>query len=389
MEVGRPDRNRRLVGDRLMYTAGLADKIYGTALPVTHPEYLALTLREPYGVCGSIVPWNAPANLMINDVGAALAAGNTIVVKPAEDAPLACLYIASLAAEAGIPPGVVNVVTGLGAEAGAALSHHPGLRHLTFTGSPETGARVMAACSENLVPVHLELGGKSPQIILPDANLEKALGSVVRNLITNAGQICTAGTRLIVHKSIHGMVVDRVARAFGAVRLGRWFEDVEMGPLINAVQEQRVLDYIQSGKDEGARLVVGGGKVQGPAFERGAFIHPTLFDGVDPSMRIAREEIFGPVLSVIEFSDVDQAIEIANATKYGLVACVWTRDLAASIRLVKGIRAGQVYVNGYGDGGAIGAPSGGYNHSGFGRARGFDSLLEYTQTKSIILHAEA
>jgi aldehyde dehydrogenase (NAD+) len=385
-EVGRPYRGPSMVGNTLIYVSGMADKVTGTTLPSSRPDVLGMTLREPFGVCGAIIPWNVPGGLMIGDVAPAIAAGNTIVVKPAEDAPLACLLLAKLAHEAGIPAGVINVVTGYGSEAGAALPLHPLVRHMSFTGSPETGSKVMEACSRNLVPLHLELGGKSPQVVMRDADLSKAVPTIVRQLIQNTGQICYTGTRLLVEEALRPQIVEAVAAEMQKVRIGAWNEDIDMGPLINAKQEQRVFGYLGLGQEEGARIVTGGHKPDGEQYERGFYVEPTLFDNVSPDMRIAQEEIFGPVLSVLTFDNPDQALEIANGTKYGLAASVWTSDVGRAIRIVRGLQAGQVYVNTYGPAGVIGAPFGGYKHSGFGRTMGADTILEYTQIKSVIIN---
>ncbi|BCB77902.1 aldehyde dehydrogenase family protein [Phytohabitans flavus] len=381
MEVGRPYKGPSRVGATLTYMAGAADKVLGTTLPTNRTDMLGLTLREPYGVCGCIVPWNTPATLMIGEVAPAIAAGNTVVVKPAEDAPLTCLRLAALAVEAGIPPGVVNVVTGYGPEAGAALPEHPLVRYMAFTGSPETGSAVMRACARNLVPLHLELGGKSPQVVMADADLDRAVPTIVRWLTTNAGQVCFAGTRLLVQRPVRDEVVDRVAEAMRAVRIGPWFENVDMGPLISAKQRERVLGYVAAGLAEGARLVTGGGAPPGAGF----FVEPTLFDQVDPGMRIAQEEIFGPVLSAVTFDDAAEALRIANGTRYGLAASVWTANVSTAVRFARGLEAGQVYVNTYGPAGAVGTPFGGYRGSGFGRTGGAETILERTQVKSIVI----
>ena len=385
MEVGRPAHGVSPVGRMVTYTAGQVDKVTGRTLPTASPDLLGMTLREPYGVCGSIVPWNAPTPLMATDVAPAIGAGNTMVVKPAEDAPLACLLIAQLALEAGIPPGVVNVVTGYGGEAGAALPAHPLVRRMSFTGSPETGTRVMEACAKNLTPLHLELGGKSPQIVLRDADLDKAVPSIVRGITMMTGQVCAAGSRVLVHESMRREVVDAVAEGFGKVRIGPWYEDVDMGPLINEKQEERVLGYLDLGQREGADIVTGGNKLSGEKFDNGYFVEPTIFDNVDPAMRIAQEEIFGPVLSVLTYTDEDEALSIANGTNYGLVATLWTDDVSRAVRLARGVEAGQVAINTAGSGGVIGAPFGGYKHSGFGRKMDADAILDYTQEKSVIL----
>ncbi|UUU29434.1 aldehyde dehydrogenase family protein [Streptomyces sp. CA-210063] len=389
IEVGHPVGPSPIAA-RLTYLAGKADKVFGDTLPTRSPDVLGLTLREPYGVVGAIIPWNAPGPMTVFNTAAPIAAGNTVVLKPAEDAPLTALYLAHLAQEAGIPPGVLNVVTGYGTEAGAALPDHPGIRKVSFTGSPATGTAVMEACARNLIPLQLELGGKSPQLVLPDADLAKAVPAIVRSIVMNSGQVCAAGSRVLVHSSLHDRLVSEVADAFRAVRVGLWDQQVDMGPLINARQEKRVLDYLAIGKAEGAEVVVGGGKLTGEPYDDGYFVEPTLFDRVTPGMRIAQEEIFGPVLSVLTYDDEDEAVAIANGTRYGLTATLWTQDVGRAVRLARRVQAGQVAVNTLGDGGpagAIGAPFGGYKHSGFGRSMGPDYLEDWTQVKCVVINA--
>ncbi|MGX1668030.1 aldehyde dehydrogenase family protein [Streptomyces sp. NPDC055400] len=389
-EVGRPTGPSPLAG-QLVFFAGQADKVHGSTLPSHTPDVLGMTLREPYGVVGVIIPWNAPGPMTVFNAAPAMAAGNTVVLKAAEDAPLTPLYLAKLALEAGIPPGVLNVVTGYGSEAGAALPAHPDIRRVSFTGSPVTGAAVMEACARNLTPLHLELGGKSPQILLEDADLARAIPQIVRFITLNSGQVCAAGSRVLVPRALRERVVTELAAGMERVTVGSWRSGpVDMGPLISARQRDRVLDYLRIGREEGAEVVTGGAALTEVPYRDGYFVAPTLFDGVQPEMRIAQEEIFGPVLSVLSYDDEDEAIALSNGTRYGLTSTVWTGDLARAVRFARRVEAGQVSVNTFGSGGpfgAIGAPFGGYRHSGFGRSMGADAVEDWTQVKAVVLNA--
>lgn len=382
-EVGRPAKGMVPMAGQLRFIAGQADKVQGVSLPTHSPDTLGFTLREPFGVVGAVIPWNAPGPMFAVEVGAAIAAGNTIVIKPAEDAPLTALALAKLALQAGLPAGVINVVTGYGVEAGAAIPAHPKVRRMGFVGSPQTGRSIMEACAKNLTPLHLELGGKSPQVVFDDANLDQAIPGMAFAITINTGQVCAAGSRVVVHRSIHAEVVERLAAQLEKTTVGPWHEQVGMGPLVNQKQHERVLGYIDIGKQEGAELVLGGGQPSGDKFGQGFFVEPTIFDKVDPDSRIAQEEIFGPVLSVIPVDDDEEALRVANNTEYGLVSSVWTSDTGRAVKFARGLQAGQVGINNPLGAGVIGGPFGGYKNSGFGRTMGADSVLEWTQVKTV------
>jgi aldehyde dehydrogenase (NAD+) len=321
-------------------------------------------------------------------VAPALAAGNCCVLKPAEEAPLTALRLGELAQEAGFPPGAFNVVPGYGEEAGAALASHPAIDHLAFTGSVAVGRSVAKAAADNTVPVTLELGGKSPNVLFADADLDTALPVIVNSIIQNAGQTCSAGSRLLVEGGIHDAVVEQVADRFGKIKIGAGPDDPDLGPLISARQRQGVEAYVEQGRRE-ARLVLGGNAPRDELLSGGFFYLPTLFDEAPPQATIAQEEIFGPVLAVGTFDDPAEAAELANATSYGLIAGVWTRDLSKAHFLAREIRAGQVFVNTYGAGGAVELPFGGFKRSGYGREKGFEALLSYTQTKTVAVKVPA
>jgi aldehyde dehydrogenase (NAD+) len=363
------------------FYAGAADKFYGDSIPLG-PDYVDFTLREPMGVTAHIVPWNMPLNMVGRSVAPALAMGNTAVVKPAEQTPLTALKLAELMAQVGIPAGVYNVVTGFGQEAGAPLTEHPDIDSITFTGSVPTGRRIMQAAAKHIKPVVLELGGKSPHIIFADADLETAVVEASKGIFANCGQICSAGSRLVIDGRIKDAFLDKLVQRARQIRVGPGLESPDMGPLVSQEQYERVLNYIEIGQQEGAQLLTGGGRPD--RLERGYFVAPTLFDNVSPQATIAQEEIFGPVLSVLTFHDEEEALAIANGVQYGLVAGIFTNDLNRALRLATRIRAGQIYVNEYFAGGEE-TPFGGYKQSGFGREKGMDALYNYTQVKNVAI----
>ena len=363
------------------FYAGFADKFFGNTIPLDGSSF-AMTFREPLGVTGHIIPWNYPIQIAARTVAPALMAGNASVVKSAEEATITSLVLARLAGEAGLPPGVLNIVPGAGPVAGAALAESDAIDHISFTGGVDTGRLVMAAAAKNLKPITMELGGKSPSIVLADADLDRALPVIIKALIQNAGQTCAAGTRALVHASRHDELVDRLAAAFADVHMATGMEDPDMGPLISARQRDRVMSYLDIAAQEGAE-VIGGNEPDD--LGGGYFVAPTLLDGVTRTMRVAQEEIFGPVLSVMSFDDEQEALEIADATDYGLVTAIWTTDVDRAMWLARHVHSGQVYINSYGAGGGVPLPFGGYRKSGFGREKGLDAVYEYSQTKTVAL----
>lgn len=367
------------------YYAHTLEAFFGRSLP-SNGEFLAYTRNVPFGVTGHIIPWNYPLQIGCRTIAPAIAVGNCAVVKPAEDAPLSVLKVARLALEAGLPAGVLNVVPGLGGEAGDALARHTGIDHLSFTGSVPVGSMVAKAAADNVIPVALELGGKSPNIVFPDADLDAAIPVIVRSMLQNAGQTCSAGSRLLVHADVRDQVVKKVAALLRDVRIGAGPTDPDLGPLISARQRGRVSDLVSRAADAGATQVVGPGSVAVP--ERGFFFPPTLFADVDPAAEIAREEVFGPVAATTTFTTVDEAIRLANGTDYGLLAAVWTRDLNIAHTMAEEIQAGQVYLNTYGAGGGVEYPFGGFKKSGYGREKGVEALEAFTQTKSVVVRVQ-
>lgn len=384
-DTGKPSRQARadaLAAARYFeFYGGAVDKIHGQTIPYPQ-EFTVLTLREPHGVTGHIVPWNYPLQIFGRSVAAALAAGNACVVKPAEDACLSLLRVAGILAEAGLPPGALNIVTGLGAEAGAALAAHPGIDHISFTGSPQTGQAVQQAAAANFVPATLELGGKSPQLVFSDADIEAALPVLLNAIIQNAGQTCSAGSRVLIQRAIYSDVVARLAEQFKATRTGPAADDPDCGPLINARQLTRVQGFLQEA-DAGGISVVARGQLDANAPAGGFYQVPVLLSDVPAEHRLAQEEIFGPVLCATPFDTEEEAVRMANGTPYGLVAGVWTQDGGRQFRMARRLRAGQVFINNYGAAGGVELPFGGSGQSGYGREKGFEALYGFTRLKTV------
>lgn len=365
------------------FYAGGADKLHGETIPF-ETDYAVMTLREPFGVCAQIIPWNYPAQIFGRCVAAALAAGNTVVLKPAEDACLSVLRLAQIATQCGLPPGVLNVIPGLGSEAGAALAAHAQIDHLSFTGSPATGTLVTQAAAAHHVPVTMELGGKSPQVVFADADLDAALAAVVRGIIQNAGQTCSAGSRLLVESACYDEVLSRLAQRFSELRCDAGEKDPDCGPLINARQRAKLEDRLAAAKADGIRVAAEGQLAEG-APSGGHFVVPQVLVDIPEEHEVVREELFGPVLAVQRFDNEEDAVRLANATEFGLCAGVWTRDGGRQLRLAKRIRSGQVFVNNYGAAGGIELPFGGVGRSGHGREKGFEGLKSYTRIKTIAI----
>ncbi|HLK77411.1 MAG TPA: aldehyde dehydrogenase family protein [Streptosporangiaceae bacterium] len=365
------------------FYASAVETFYGSAFSLD--ERTAVQTRwEPHGVTAHIIPWNYPLQILGRSVAPALAMGNCVVLKPAEEAPLTALKIGELAAEAGLPPGALNVVPGYGESAGAALTAHPGIGHISFTGSVEVGRIISHAAADHLIPVTMELGGKSPNILFADADLDRALPVIVNSILQNGGQTCSAGSRLLVQDSIHAAVASKLAEMFGTVRIGPALDDPDLGPLISGPQRDRVTSYVTAA-DRGGRIAYGGEPLNGGEFGRGYFFQPTLIDEVAPGSPMFREEVFGPVLAVTPFADADQAVTLANGTDYGLVAGVWTTNVTTAQRMIRDVVSGQVFVNTYGASGGVELPFGGFRQSGFGREKGAEGLRGFAQLKTAVI----
>src|SRR3989454_2278679 len=388
LDVGKPLRQAEddvsAAAGYFEFFAGVADKVFGSSIPLGK-GFVDFTLREPLGISAQIVPWNYPLRLASRGIAPALACGNTVVAKPAAEAGLSIVRLAELAGEAGCPPGVFNVVTG-GRDTGAAIAAHPGINHITFTGSVPTGIAIMKAAADNVVPVTLELGGKSANIVFADADLDRAAASATTTLMQNSAQTCTAPTRLLVEEAAHDRFVELLAPRIGSIRLGRGLDNPDMGPVVSDRQMQRVLGFIAAGARDGARAVAGGRRADGAGLNRGYFIEPTLLDQVARGTALEQEEIFGPVLTVTTFRSVDEAIAVANGTPYGLVTGIWTRDLSRALMVATAVKSGQVRVNSYSVEGSIGLPFGGYKRSGFGREQGVEALANYKQEKNVMIN---
>lgn len=383
IDVGKPLSQARAdvlaLARYLEFYGGAADKVHGTTIPYLD-GYTVYTLREPHGVTGHIIPWNYPMQIIGRSVGASLAMGNAAVLKPAEEACLTALAFADIAREAGLPTGALNVVPGLGAEAGAALTQHRSVHHISFTGSVGVGKIIQSTAAQNVVPVTLELGGKSPQLVFKDADINAALPFLVNAGIQNAGQTCSASSRILVQRKIYDEVVNKMALQYTALKVGPALSDLNVGPLISKRQQDVVNAFLSKGSDLNT---IAQGSIVDDAPSEGYYIKPTLFSPVDPQHTLAQDEIFGPVQVVIPFEDEEEAVAIANGTDFGLVASIWSNNGARQMRLAKRIRSGQIFINNYGAGGGVELPFGGTGLSGHGREKGFEALYGFSTLKTV------
>ena len=386
-DCGKPTKQARADAAALAryfeFYAGACDKFHGETIPYLD-GYSVLTWREPHGVTGHIIPWNYPMQIFGRSVGGALAAGNVCVVKPAEDACLSLIRVAQLAAEVGFPAGAINIVTGLGHEVGDALARHAGIDHISFTGSPKVGTVIQQVAAERHCPVTLELGGKSPQIIFADADMDAAIPAIINAIVQNAGQTCSAGSRVLIEQAIYEPLLQRLGQAFEGLRVGPAAMDLDVGPLIRQSQQQRVWDFLSDAQVAHIPMVAQG-QIVDEAPETGFYQVPTLLRDVPPLHRLAQEEVFGPVLCAMPFKDEDEAVALANATQFGLVAGIWTRDGARQFRMAKRVKSGQVFINNYGAGGGVELPFGGVKSSGYGREKGFEALHGFTTLKTVAI----
>ncbi len=365
------------------FYASAIETFYGSSIPL-NDKTVIYTQWEPHGVTAHVIPWNYPLQILGRTVAPALAMGNCCVLKPAEEAPLTALRVAELALEAGLPAGALNVVTGYGETAGAALVSHDGIDHISFTGSVEVGRLISHAAAERLVPVTMELGGKSPNIVFADADLERAVPIVANAILQNAGQTCSAGSRLLVQESIHDQLVRLIVDFFARVEIGPALEDPALGPLISERQRERVLSFVEGARATAA-IRFGGASLSGGRYGKGFFVQPTLIDNVDPGAALAQQEVFGPVLAVTTFRDISEAIDLANGTDYGLVAGVWTSSISTAHAMIRDVVAGQVFVNTYGASGGVELPFGGFKRSGHGREKGVEGLRSFGQIKTGVI----